>query len=410
MSEQKKVIVIGAGHAGGNVVAFLRQYGFDGSITLVGEEPVLPYHRPPLSKAWLKGETTESQLLLKPEQFYTDQNITVKLGVSVCGIDRDSQTVLLSNKQYLEYDYLIVATGARARELPARGADLDGVCYLRDLAEASALKKRLHADAHLVIIGAGYIGLEVAASARLLGAKVTVIERESRLLARVASEPLSDFYQQVHEQRGVEFILQADIEKLQGAAGKLKSVCLADGQEIDCDLALIGIGAIPNDQLAQAAGLVCNNGIVVDDHARSSDPAIFAIGDVSNRPLPVYDYRFRLENISNTLEQAKQVASSVSGFKFPALEVPWFWSDQYEHKLQIAGLAIGSDVQVVRNGAESHRLAIYHFKGDRLLAVEAVNMPSEFMFGKKCIVGNAALDIQKLSNSSIALKDCLRAD
>lgn len=410
MSEQKKIVVIGAGHAGGNVVALLRQYGFDGSITLVGEEGMLPYHRPPLSKAWLKGETTKSQLLLKPETFYADQNIAVELNVSVSTINRDMQTVLLSDKRSIEYDYLIIATGARARELPAKGAGLDGVCYLRDLAEATDLKQRLDSGSHLVVIGAGYIGLEVAASARLLGVKVTVIEREARLLARVASEFLSEFYQKSHEQQGVEFLLQADIESLQGVDGKLKSICLVGGREINCDLALVGIGAIPNDELAQAAGLNCENGIVVDSSARSSDSNIFAIGDVSNRPLPVYDCRFRLENISNTLEQAKQVASAITGFKFPPAEVPWFWSDQYEHKLQIAGLAIGADQQFIRQGSETHRFAVYHFKGDRLVAVEAVNMPSEFMFGKKWIAGNIKLDVPMLVDSSNVLKDCLLTD
>lgn len=407
MSAQKNIVVIGAGHAGGNVVAFLRQYGFAGSITLIGEEQALPYHRPPLSKGWLKGETTPAQLLLKPEQFYTDQNITTLLNTEVCSIDRTAKDVVLGRDERVPYDHLIIATGAGARRLPTQGHDLDGVCYLRDLSQANALKERLLPDARLVIIGAGYIGLEVAASARLLGVQVTVIEREERLLARVASQALSEFYQQAHEAHGVEFILQADIDVLLGENGSLTAVRLQDGREISCNLALVGIGAIPNDQLASAAGIECNNGIVVDETACSSDPSIFAIGDVSNRPLPVYDCRFRLENISNTLEQAKQVASTLTGFKFPPAEVPWFWSDQYEHKLQIAGLALDPDQQIVRHGDESHRFAVYHFKGDRLLAVEAVNMPAEFMYGKKWIANNTALDLKKLQDSSIAAKACL---
>ena len=406
MSMEQKVVVIGAGHAGGNVVSFLRQYGFEGSITLIGDEAELPYHRPPLSKGWLKGEVSPEQLLLKPQSYYQQQEINCLLGVAVSAIDAASQQVLLNDGSALDYDYLVLATGARARRLPGAEDINTGIMYLRDMRDANQLQQALVPGAKLAVIGGGYIGLEVAATARKLGVDVTVIEREPRLLARVASEPLASHFLNQHQGHGVQFYFQAGVERLLELQGKLKAVLLQDGTQIDCDLALVGIGALPNVELAEAAGLTCDNGIVVDDCARTSDPHIFAIGDVSQRPLPVYDCRFRLENISNTLEQAKQVASTLTGFKFPVAELPWFWSDQYEDKLQIAGIALNADQQLVRRCA-ADRFAVYHFSGVDLVCVEAVNMPAEFMFAKKWIVAKTALDWDKLRDPQIALKNCV---
>lgn len=401
----KGVVIVGAGHAGGTAAALLRQYGYEDPITLIGEEPIAPYQRPPLSKAWLKGEADADSLALKPESFYAGADIDLRLSATVTEINRDARTVTLEDGKTLGYEVLILATGARARLLDAPGADLDGVQPLRSAADAEALKARLGPGKRAAIVGGGYIGLEAAASARALGAEAVVIEMQPRILARSSSPTLSDFFMRYHLAKGVTFELNAGVAGFEGADGKVTGVRLGDGRVIPCDVALVGIGVIPNDDLARAAGLECANGIVVDDQARTADPAIYAIGDVTQRPLALYDRSFRLESVANALEQAKQVAAAITGRPAPPAEVTWNWSDQYDLKLQLGGLPFDVDNDVVRGDPASGKFAVFHLKGDLIQSVEAVNAPAEFMAGRQLIGNRKPVSREKLADPSVSMKE-----
>jgi 3-phenylpropionate/trans-cinnamate dioxygenase ferredoxin reductase subunit len=402
---QAHVVILGAGHAGGTVAALLRQYGHAGPITLIGEEPIAPYQRPPLSKAWLKGEADAASLALKPDEFYGEAGIDFRRSTAAVSLERGSKTVKLSDGSTLAYDILIIATGARAIALPAPGADLEGVLFLRTAADAEALKAAVGPGKRLAIVGGGYIGLEAAASGRGLGAEAVVIEREARLLARVACEQLSSFFQRYHEERGVEFVLGASVTGFVGENGHVTGVTLTDGRTIACDAVLVGVGAAPNDEIARDAGLECARGVVVDLTAKTSDPAIYAIGDVAHRPMPIYDRMFRLESVPNALEQAKQAACDITGRPAPALEAPWFWSDQYDLKLQIAGLAFDADQVLLRGDPASNKFAVFHLKGGLVQAVEAVNAPPEFMAGRQFILNRKAVSAEKLADPSVSMKE-----
>ncbi|KQY35352.1 ferredoxin reductase [Caulobacter sp. Root487D2Y] len=400
-----RVVIVGAGHAGGSAAAFLRQYGHVGPIVLIGEEPLLPYQRPPLSKAWLKGEADADSLQLKPSSWYEEAGVSLRLGGVVVSINRGAKTVSLASGETLPYDYLILATGARARALPIPGADLSGVLSLRTAADAEALKAALGPGKRLAVIGGGYVGLEAAASARALGGHVMIIEREPRVLARVACETLSSFFQDYHGARGVAFELNAGVAGFEGENGHVTGVRFTDGRVVACDVALVGVGAIPNEELARDAGLECANGVVVDIEARTADPFVFAIGDLTHRPLPIYGRQFRLESVPNALEQAKQAASAIAGKAMPPHEIPWFWSDQYDLKLQIAGLPFDADRQVVRGDVAAAKFAVFHLKGDLVQAVEAVNAPPEFMAGKQLIAKRTPVSIEKLADPTISMKE-----
>jgi 3-phenylpropionate/trans-cinnamate dioxygenase ferredoxin reductase subunit len=399
------VVIVGAGHGGGTAAALLRQYGYEAKITLIGDEPLAPYQRPPLSKAWLKGEADADSLALKPEEFYAETGIDLRLGLRVTALERSHKRVELSDGSSLAYDDLILATGARARALAAPGADLAGVLTLRNAADAEALKAALVPGKRLAVIGGGYIGLEAAASARALGAQAVVIEREARILARVASEPLSQFFTDYHRARGVEFFLGAKVDALLGEDGHVTGVHLDDGEVIGCDAALVGIGAPPNDDLARAAGLRCEGGVVVDDHARTSDPHVFAIGDVTLRPLAHYHRMFRLESVANALEQARQAACAITGRPPPSPEVTWNWSDQYDLKYQFAGLPFEVDEILVRGDPASARFAVFHLQGDHVRAVEAVNAPAEFMAGRQLIAQGRPISRSRLADPSVSMKE-----
>jgi 3-phenylpropionate/trans-cinnamate dioxygenase ferredoxin reductase subunit len=405
MDTTARIVIIGAGHAGGTAAALLRQYGYAGAIALIGDEPIAPYQRPPLSKAWLKGEANADDLMLKDGGFYPEHNIDLRLNTKVSRIDRAAKTVVLASGEALAYDRVILATGARARPLPVPGAELNGVLSLRTAADAEHLKAAIGPGRRLAIVGGGYIGLEAASSARALGAEAVVIEREPRVLARVACEALSDFFQIYHRARGVTFELNAGVAAIEGANGHVTGIRLTDGRLVACDAALVGVGAIPNAELARDAGLECVDGVVVDLEARTSDPAIFAIGDVTHRPMPLYDRMFRLESVPNALEQAKQAAAAITGRPGPAAEVPWFWSDQYDLKLQIAGLPFDADTVLVRGDPASAHFAVFHLKADRLLAVEAVNAPPEFMAGKQLIGSKRPVARDRLADTTISMKE-----
>jgi 3-phenylpropionate/trans-cinnamate dioxygenase ferredoxin reductase component len=401
-----RVVIAGAGHAGGSVAALLRQYGWQGPITLIGAESAPPYQRPPLSKAWLKGEVNLAGLLLRPATFYQASQIDLRLSDIVTEIDRAVRSVQLANSEPIAYDHLILATGSHARLLPVPGHDLAGIVALRTLADADHLRPRLRPGARIVIVGAGYIGLEVAASARLLGVDVVVVEREARVLARVASVPLSDYFQRRHTAAGVRIILNAPVEAFEGVNGQVAAVRLSDGSAVPCEMVLIAIGAAPTDALASAAGLPCNNGIVVDLAARTSDPAIRAIGDCAQRPLPPYHRSGRLESVPNALEQAKQAAADLCGRSPPPPEVPWFWSDQYDVRLQIAGLLFDVAETVVRGDPLTEAFAIFHLDQTATVqAVEAVNAPAEFMAGRMMIAKRKQTVAARLRDVSCSIRE-----
>ena len=401
-----QVVIVGAGHAGGSVAALLRQYGWQGPVTLLGAEPTPPYQRPPLSKAWLKGEGEFADLLLRPAGFYQANRIDLRLSCRVTAIDRSARTVNLANGEHIAYEHLILATGCHARALPIPGHELAGIFELRMLADADRLRTVLYPGARIAIIGAGYIGLEVTASARALGSEVVVIERESRVLPRVASVPLAEFFQRRHADAGVRIILNAAVEAFEGAAGHVAGVRLSDGEAIPCDAVLVGIGAAPNDALARAAGLDCANGIVVDLAARTSDAAIHAIGDCTHRPLPLYHRTGRLESVPNAIEQAKQAAADLCGRPLPAPEVPWFWSDQYDVRLQIAGFQFDIAETVVRGDPHTGSFAIFHLAADETVqAVEAVNAPAEFMAGRIMIARRRQVVAARLRDVSCSIRE-----
>jgi 3-phenylpropionate/trans-cinnamate dioxygenase ferredoxin reductase subunit len=395
-----KVLIIGAGHAGGSAAAFLRQYGHDGPIVLAGDEMAPPYQRPPLSKAWLKGEAGLEDLLLRPESFYAEQDIELRVGVTAVSIDRASKTAVFADGTIEGWDVLILATGSTARRLSVPGFDRPDLLELRTLEHAEALKAALGPGRRLVIVGGGYVGLEAAASARALGADVVLIERMDRVLARVASEPLSAFFTGRHRAEGVEILTSAEVVAFEDGG-----VRLADGRLVAGDAVLVGIGALACDGLASAAGLSCSNGVVVDASARTSDPSIFAIGDMTFRPVPVHGGRMhRLESVPNALEQAKQAAAAIVGRPAPSPEVPWFWSDQYDVKLQIAGLPTDADRQVVRGDPSTGSFAVFHLDKDRIVCVEAVNAPAEFMAGKLMIGKRMPVDDGRLADPAVTMK------
>jgi 3-phenylpropionate/trans-cinnamate dioxygenase ferredoxin reductase subunit len=402
---QDRIVIVGAGHAGGSAAALLRQYGHAGPVTLIGDEPHLPYQRPPLSKAWLKGEAGEEALQLRPPHFYENQDIAVRRGVTATAINRIAKTLQLKGGETVPYDRLILATGARARRLPAPGEDLEGVFALRTIADAEGLKQELGPGRRLIIVGGGYVGLEVAASARALGAEVTVIEREPRLLARVAGEALSGFFHAYHGARGVRFVLGGSVTAIEAARRRASALVLDHGERLPCDVVLIGVGAVPNQELAQDADLACQDGVVVDLAARTDDPDIYAIGDVTRRPLPLYGRSFRLESVPNALEQAKQATCDITGRHPPAPEVPWFWSDQYDLKLQIAGLPFDVDHLIVRGEPSGAQFAVFHMHGDLIQAVEAVNAPAEFMGGRLLIGSRRPVSRERLADPAISMKE-----
>jgi 3-phenylpropionate/trans-cinnamate dioxygenase ferredoxin reductase subunit len=395
-----KVLIIGAGHAGGSVAAFLRQYGHEGPIVLAGEEDAPPYQRPPLSKAWLKGEADLEALLLRPLSFYAEQNIDFRPSTVAVAVDPEAKTVAFHDGTSETYDVLVLATGSTARKLPVPGGDHPDLLELRTMKDAERLKAVLGLGKRLAVVGGGYVGLEAAASARALGAEAVVIERAPRVLARVASETLSAFFTAQHRAHGVEILTDAEV-----VAVARDGVTLADGSVVSADAVLVGVGALACDALARSAGLTCDDGVVVDAEARTSDPAVFAVGDMTRRPIPVHGgVHHRLESVPNALEQAKQAAAAIVGRVGPTPEAPWFWSDQYDVKLQIAGLPFDADRQVVRGDPTASGFAVFHLNGDRIVCVEAVNAPPEFMAGKSLIAKATPVDVDKLADPKVSMK------
>ena len=407
--EINRVIIIGAGQAGGETAQRLRQAGFSGDITLIGEEPNAPYQRPPLSKAYLKGEYDMDRLLLRPASVYAEENITLLTSLRAVWIDRANKKVRVEGGRELPYDALVLATGARPRKLPLVGADLDGVHLFRTAADADALRPRMVSGAKLVVVGAGYIGLEAAAVARQLGVDVTVIETAVRPLARVTSPEVAGFFLDEHTRQGVRFVLGGQPALIKGRE-HVTGVALSDGVEVPADIVIAGIGITPEITLAQQCGLTIENGTVTDRQCRASDPAIYAIGDCAARPIVNFEQRVaRLESVHNAVEGAKIVAATITGSKPHAEEAPWFWSDQYDLKLQIAGLFQGYDNVVLRGVMADRAFAAFYYKGPKLIAVDAVNRPAEYLGAKMLIQTGRSVAPSDLEDESRTMKEIVAA-
>lgn len=400
------VIVIGAGQAGSSCVARLRAKGFEGEITLIGEEPVPPYQRPPLSKAYLLGEMERERLYLRPSEFYDDQNIMLRLGTPVTSVDAAAKTVRLG-EETLAFDDLVLTTGSTPRRLPASvGGNLDGVMVVRGLADVDAMAPHFQQGAKVLIVGGGYIGLEAAAVAAKLGLKVTLVEMAERILQRVAAPQTSDYFRALHRSKGVDIREGVGLDHLTGKDGTVTGAVLSDGSSIDVDFVLVGVGILPNTQLAEAAGLALENGIKTDEFGRTSNPHIWAAGDCAS--FPWKGERLRLESVGNAIDQAECVADNIMGAETPYTPKPWFWSDQFDVKLQIAGLNTGYDHVVTRDGtdgAQSH----WYYAGESLLAIDAMNDPRAYMVGKRLIEAGKSPAPATVSDPDTDLKALLKA-
>ena len=398
------VVIAGAGHGAGQVVATLKQRKFPGRIVLVGDEPHLPYQRPPLSKKFLAGDLATERLFYKPASFYEDPQIEVRLDTRIDSVDRTARKLRTEGGDEISYDKLVLALGARVRKVQVPGSDLPGVHYLRNIADVEAIRARAVTGKRLVIVGAGYIGLEVAAVCRQLGLEVTVVEMADRVMSRVVSPNVSDFYQLEHTNHGVKLLLSTGLASFKGKR-RVKSVITDNEQKIVADFVVIGVGILPNTELAEAVGLEVDNGIIVDDQCQTTDPDIYAIGDCTSHPNNIYGQRLRLESVHNAVEQAKTAASNICGVETHYSQVPWFWSDQYDLKLQIAGLSQGYDQVVLRGDPSSRRFACLYLKGRSLIAVDAINAPRDFMQSKALIASHTVLDPVQLADVNVALKD-----
>lgn len=404
LSASNRIVIVGAGQAAAQACASLRQFGYAGDITLIGDEPSLPYQRPPLSKAYMKGELERERLYFKPENWYRDQSVTLRLRCAAISIDRASRMVVLDTGEALPYDAVILATGSSPRSLSVTGADLKNVFDLRTLEDVEKIRPEMQAGRHLAIIGAGYIGLEAAAVARQLGMDVTVFEMADRVLARVTSPVMSAFFEQEHQNHGVRIQTSVRVAGLLGD-DVVRGVQLGDETKVDADLILVGIGIIPNSDLAEDAGIACSNGILVDRDSRTQDPRIFAIGDCARRPLVHYGRNGRLESVHNAIEQGKLAAAAIMGKPRPVEDCPWFWSDQYDLKLQTAGLSEHYDAVVIRGSPQDRKFAAFYLRNGRLIAVDAVNSGPEFLASKKLIVSGAFIAPETLQDTTQSMKE-----
>lgn len=380
----ESVVIAGAGHAGFQAALSLRQEGFQGRITLFGDEPGLPYQRPPLSKAYLLGKTSAQALSFRSEKFFADHGIALEHD-RVVAIDRTNRRVTLSSGSAAPYDHLVLAVGAHNRALPVPGADLDGVLGLRTLADADLIRARLEDSRDVVVVGAGFIGLEFAAVAAALGRSVHVLELADRPMARALTAETSAFFARAHEAWGVRLDLGQGLARIAGDGGRVAGIETTDGRRLPADLVVVGIGVLPNVALAAEAALDIENGIRVDAHLATSDPTISAIGDCAAFPSPQGDGHVRLESVQNATDQAKAVAARLLGRPTPYAAVPWFWSDQGDLKLQIAGLATGYDTAVVVGSAENRSLSVLCFRRGQLIAAESVNRAGDHVAARRLL-------------------------
>lgn len=386
------LVVIGGGQAAAQIIEVARQQGFEGRITLVSEEPILPYQRPPLSKQYLKGTHGPDWLLYRPERFYQKYGIKTLLSCRATAINRAKQIVMLESGSELAYGKLALAMGARPRPLTVPGAEHPHVFSIRTLADADRLRARLAESRRAVIVGGGFIGLESAAVLVTMGVKVTLLEAQDRLIPRLAGGEVAKFLLDQHRLHGVDIVLNAQVKELRGKVGGVVEVLLVDGASYEGEIVLVGIGSIPNVEIATAAGLECNNGIVVDEFARTSDPSIFAAGDCTNHPNPLHGRRLRLETVHNAVEQGRTAGATIAGKDLPYSQSPWVWSDQYQFRLQSVGISEGYDRTILRGNVNTARFSLFYYCGEGLLAVNCINQP--LVFGA----------VRRLLNESIPLK------
>lgn len=383
-------VVVGASHAGAQVVAQLRRAGWQGRIVMLGEEPHLPYHRPPLSKQFISAGDDAETLLLRPTAFYETHNIDVRLNVRAESLDAGQRQITLDSGEVVRYDRLVLCTGATVRRLPL-GDGLQGVCYLRTLDDALAIRQRLAGVRRAVVIGGGYVGLEAAATLARQGVHVTLLERGERVLNRVAGPLLSEYIAALHQHHGVDLVCNADVVAINGR-GQVESVSCADGQQFAADLVIIGVGIVPNTRLAQDAGLRIENGIWVDEFCRTSHPDVYAAGDCTSHPSALYGRQVRLESVQNANDQTRVAALNISGANEVYNVMPWFWSDQFDIKLQTAGLSAEADDVTVAGSlaADSDGFVIRYYQHGRLIAGDCVNRPRDFMALRKELAGQIA--------------------
>ncbi len=400
---RRSIVIIGAGHAGVQAAASLREEGSDDAIILLSSEPDLPYQRPPLSKAFLKGAMDRAGLPLRAEQFYREKQIDLRLGVQATRIDLAGRRVELGAGGAEPFDHLILATGARPRPFTVPGAELDGVLTLRNIADAAAIRERLGPGRRVVVIGAGFIGLEIAATALAVGGEVTVVEI-ARPLGRAVSPPTSDFFLDAHQAFGARFRLGVGVNAIEGAKGAAAAVVLADGERVPADLVIVGVGVLAEDGLARAAGLACDNGIVVDALLVASDASVSAIGDCAQFPQHSVGQLLRLESVQNATDQARSVARRLSGKPAPYAALPWFWSDQGDLKLQIAGLSHGVDRWTLRGDPKDRAFAAFGFRAGALAAVETVNRGAEHMAARRIIGGGLPISPEEAADPAFDLR------
>jgi 3-phenylpropionate/trans-cinnamate dioxygenase ferredoxin reductase subunit len=398
------VVIVGGGQAGAQAVDTLRREGFAGRLVLIGDESLLPYQRPPLSKKFLSGEMAADRLLFRHRGFYDEHAVELKLGVRATGIEAGAHRVALSNGEEILYDRLLLCTGAAPRRMSCPGSDLGGVHYLRNVDDAAAIAAGLKTGARVLIVGGGYIGLEIAATARKMGCAVTVLEMADRVMNRVVASNVSEFFEHEHRTQGVKIICNTRVVRFEGS-GRVERVVCADGSMHPADLLVVGIGATANSELAASAGLKCDNGIVVDETCRTSDPAIFAAGDCTNYFSPRYQARVRLESVDNAFEQSKAAALNILERPTVYDRVPWFWSDQYDNKLLIVGLSQAHDQQLTRGDPATRSFSVCYLRGGELLAVEAINHSKDYMAARKLIPERFRPDLDKLADPQCAFKD-----
>jgi 3-phenylpropionate/trans-cinnamate dioxygenase ferredoxin reductase subunit len=408
-------VIVGAGQAGFETAAALRAEKYQDPITLIGDELHLPYQRPPLSKGFILDKQGMDEIELRPSPFFRDHGIELVTGDRVTALDRGARLVQLASGANRSYDALVLACGARNRLLPVPGAERDGVLYLRTLDESRMVKQRLQDANTIVVVGGGFIGLEIAASARSLGKAVTVLEAQPRLMPRVVAPLVSAFYDALHTARGVTVVCEACVTGIAGnERGHVVSVTLANGASYPADLVIVGIGVVPNSELARDAGLETANGVVVDEYLQTSDPAIYAIGDCAAHPNQFAGdpgaagsagNRVRLESVQNAADQARTVAAAIAGRRAPYSAVPWFWTDQFDIRLQMAGLSHGYDEAVTRGDPDAQKFSVYYFKQSRLIAVDSINRPADHILARRLLASRANVTPQQAADESVNLKD-----
>lgn len=401
------LLVIGGSHAGHQAALSARSAGYQGSITVLSAEQELPYQRPPLSKAYLMGKQPREALLFRPKSFYEENGIDIRLGATATSIDTASRTVGCGGAA-IAYDTLVLATGARVRRIDVPGADLAGVHYIRTLVDIDSLSAALDSVSSVVVIGAGFIGLETAAALRALGREVTIVEPAERPMARGVGVTVGRFFAQFHDSRGVALRLRTGVEAIEGRDGRVSGVVLTSGESVPADLVVVGIGVLPNQEIAAEAGIECADGILIDAHGRTNCQYILAAGDCTRFHCRYAEGLLRLESVQNATDQARAAGASAAGQDNPYDSVPWFWSDQFDRKLQMAGITVGHDDEIIRGDVTAGTFSVFYFKGERWLGTDAINQPANHIGSRRLLEADYALSKAEAADETLALKDLVR--